>query len=626
MEETIVEIPGVGEVTFPSSMSKDEISRAAAKLYAEAQQKPSSKEESLVSKIPVEGSFTPSKPAPEPSIGERLVGTGETLLTLGTGATGGAIGTLLGTGRGIAESIAQGTFGTQQGRKLAEQRAIEAASGLTFQPRTAEGQRQAQAAGEFLQEIAPPFLPMIGSAGQVTGSTRAMIPTVSYTAKRVSNALEKTKPTTVGGRVSAGAAATEDALRRVAVAENLPVPFTGPSGLTTGQATRNFTQLQFEKEAAKLAEVGEPLRKRVENQTATFISNFDALIDREEPIRTEKRAIGKAVSSALESKAEAVRTRINKLYQEADKKGETGVPIDMSGVVPVFNELSRYEGVASNIPAIRREASRLGLIAVDEQGNITGNSVSLKNAEVLRQFINEVTDWQDPRQSLLARRIKGSIDAATEGKGGEAYKKARKLREDYANEFENVGLTSKLLATKRGTDERQIAFEDVFDKIILMSPIDETNKLRKTLLTSGADGKQAWSDLKAAGINYIKEASLSVSQKDARGNPLLSPDKLNKVIKQLDEEGKLESLYGKKQAQQLRDLAELSSVIYTAPPGAINTSNTASALQVALDGLVGFGISGLPVPAVTILREGSKYIKNRETKKRIQDSLKPIEK
>jgi hypothetical protein len=89
----------------------------------------------------------------------------------------------------------------------------------------------------------------------------------------------------------------------------------------------------------------------------------------------------------------------------------------------------------------------------------------------------------------------------------------------------------------------------------------------------------------------------------------------------MDEQGKLEALYGKKQAQQIRDLGELSTVIYTAPPGAINTSNTASALQVALDSAATFGMTGIPAPAVTVLKESAKYIKDRKVKARINESL-----
>jgi len=589
-------------------------------------QQPEQQPQSLVSQIPMEPGFVPQQQAARvPSMQERVVGAGETALTLATGATGGTVGTIGGTIEGIIQAISEGKIGTQEGVKMAEELAAKRASQLTYQPRTEQGRQQTQAVAGFLQEAVPPVLPIIAAPGQLATTTSAAlktsVPSVSASAKRLSQSLEQTR---VGGRVSAGAAATPDALRRATVAENLPVPLAGPSGLTAGQATRDFAQLQFEKEAAKLGDLGVDLRKRTENQAATFLMNFDALIDRAEPITTDKRAIGKAVAESLENKANAIKTRIQNLYTQAEKKGETLAPIDMSNLSNTFSGLSSYEGVSPNLAAIRREANRLGIISTSPEGGISGNVASLKDIETLRQFANSSTNWQDRREALLAKRVINAIDNTTEGKGGESYKKARKLREQYANEFENVGLTSKLLATKRGTDDRQVAFEDVFDKIIIASPIEETNKLRSSLLTAGDKGKQTWADLKAAGINYIKEASLSASQQDSAGNPILSPDKLNRVVKRLDTEGKLESLYGKKQAQQIRDLAELSTVLYTAPPGAINTSNTASALQVALDSVLGFGVSGIPAPYLTLLREGNKYVKNRETKNRIKAALKPV--
>jgi hypothetical protein len=115
-----------------------------------------------------------------------------------------------------------------------------------------------------------------------------------------------------------------------------------------------------------------------------------------------------------------------------------------------------------------------------------------------------------------------------------------------------------------------------------------------------------------------------VSQLDEAGQRLLSPDKLNRVIKTLDETGKLEALYGPKQAQQLRDLAELSSVIYTAPPGAINTSNTASAITMVLDTAATGFLTGIPAPAATAIRESMKYIKNHKVRARIDEALKGV--
>jgi hypothetical protein len=359
----------------------------------------------------------------------------------------------------------------------------------------------------------------------------------------------------------------------------------------------------------------------VENQTATMIRNFDALIDLPDPVAVEPRAIGQSVDRALVNRVEIKRRQVREAYQNAREEGAMQAPIEMSPLAPRMADLERFEGVASNIAPVRREALRLGALVQDADGNLIPGTVTLDNAELLRQFVNEATDWADQRQSLFARRINESIDSATENAGGASYRAARRLRAELANEFENVGITSQLLGSKRGTNARKIAFEDVFDKIIISSPVDEMNKLRSTLLKSGTEGKQAWADLKSAGIGFIKDSSLSPSQRDSAGNPLLSPDKLQRTIRSFDADGKLEALYGKKQAQILRDLADIATDIYTAPPGAINTSGTASALMIALDTIGTAAFTGMPAPAVTALRESAKYVRNKKTKARIQAAL-----
>lgn len=582
----------------------------------------------------------------EPTFAERAVGAGEAALTLGTGAVGGTLGMVGGTLKGLAEQILSGQFGTPQAANLVEQSAAKGAQALTYMPRTQAGREQVQAVGEALSFL-PPVVPVVGAPGAVVGGARMAAPAVSEAARKAAPTLqtaaqkvaapvkraataaaEIVRPTRpeetvrIGARESAGAAATPIELQRRTVAETMPVPFEKGAALTKGQASRDFAQLQFEKESAKLAEMGQPLRERIENQTAVFLQNFDAMIDRPGPINVDPRDIGKAVDRAVVNKAEVKRRQIRDAYEAARKSGELQEPVTLDALATAATDVKRFEGVANNVGPIRKEAVRLGILAEDADGNLIPLAKPIDDIELFRQFVNEATDWTDRRESLLARKINSAVDAGTEGKGGEAYKAARKLRQNFANEFENVGLTAKLLSTKGKTSERAIAFEDVFDKIVLVSPVEEMNKLRKTLITAGPNGKQAWSDIKAKGIDYIKDRAFSKSQRDAAGNPLLSPDKLNQVVKSLDREGKLESLYGKKQAQVLRDLAELSTVIYTAPPGAINTSNTASALQVALDSVATFGATGLPVPAMTAIREAARFTKNRKLKARINEALK----
>jgi hypothetical protein len=349
------------------------------------------------------------------------------------------------------------------------------------------------------------------------------------------------------------------------------------------------------------------------------------MIDNANPVLVDKADIGREVTQAIVNKAEVVRGRIRAAYAKARAAGEMQAPIEMTSLPATFDDLNRYRALATNIGAIHDEAIRLGAIRVDQSGNAMPGTISVDDAELLRQFANTATNWADSRESLFAKQIIRSIDEATEGFGGELYRAARKMRTNYADEFENTGLVAKLMGTKGRTNERAIAAEQVFDKVIRLSPVEEMQKVRRTLLNAGPEGKQAWIDLKAKGIEYIKENALSKSQMDEAGQPLLSPDKLNKIIKGMDETGKLEALYGPKQTQQLRDLAELSSVIYTAPPGAINTSNTASAITMVLDTAATGLLTGIPAPAATAIRESLKYVKNHKIRTRITESLKGVQ-
>jgi hypothetical protein len=623
-----------------------------------------------------------AQPAPAaPSIGQRIVGAGEAALSLATGATGGTVGYLAGTGAGLAREILSGRVSTPDTQRLVDEAAArgtsismaeraranqpaamesmrrvfqagqQGARALTYAPRTQAGQEMAQSVGQTLTEIVPPTLPVIGAPGAVLSGVRQAAPVArqaAIVAAPVAQAVVQApvRATQAVGRAvglvapepqvldaaSATAAAlnrrggvgaegvTPDIERRMR-AEGLPIPMEGPAALTAGQASRNFSQLQFEKESAKLP-VGAPLRERASNQTAVMIANFDALVDRMEPATVDPRDIGRAVNQALVNRVEVQRRQIRDAYDRARQEGEMQAPVTMAPLAQRMDELVSLEGLVPTIGAVKREAVRLGALSPDEGGQLVPQQISIDRAETLRQFVNQNTDWTDRREALVGRQINASIDAATESVGGDLYRSARKLRERFANEFENTGLTARLIGTKRGTNERQIAFEDVFDKVIISSPVDEVNKVRSTLLQAGPEGRQAWTDLKAAGIRYVRDrATTGTTGADEFGRPLLSPAALTKTIRSLDQEGKLQSLYGKRQAQTLRDLADLSVDIYTAPPGSVNFSNTASALQLALDGIATYGMTGVPAPAVTALREASKFVKNRKTRARIEAAL-----
>jgi hypothetical protein len=284
------------------------------------------------------------KPEPSPSLIDRIVGELEAAGALVSGAT---TGPLSAANVGVREFVRQllaGQLGTEAGNVAGEQALRQGMAAGTYVPRTELGREYAGQIGGALQQL-PPYVPVIapavapGAAAAQQVRARAAqpqavpMPRIEPTLEAAPARAPMAEPRVpelevtlagaepVGGAVrrgSAGAAGVPVEAERRAIAASMPVPFAGETGLTKGQATRDFAQLQFEKESAKLAELGEPLRERVQRQTANFIQNFDALIDLPQPISREKRGIGILVDKALVDKAEVKRTDIRKAYADAE--------------------------------------------------------------------------------------------------------------------------------------------------------------------------------------------------------------------------------------------------------------------------------------------------------------------
>jgi hypothetical protein len=133
-------------------------------------------------------------PAPqEPGIGQQLIGAGETALTIGTGATSGAFGTVVGALQGLGQQILSGQFGTPEAMREVEKAAAAGAQALTYQPRTQAGQEMTQAVGKALGDVLPPVLPMIAAPGAVMQATRQATPIVQACFPSLSGMVDKTR-------------------------------------------------------------------------------------------------------------------------------------------------------------------------------------------------------------------------------------------------------------------------------------------------------------------------------------------------------------------------------------------------------------------------------------------------
>ena len=586
-----------------------------------------------------------AQPPAQPSIGQQIVGAGETALTLGTGAVGGTLGTLAGTLQGLSQQILSGNFGTPEAMRAVEKAAAEGAQALTYQPRTQAGQEQVQAVGQVLANVLPPVLPAIAAPGAVMQAARTAVPTVgaagqiagaagrraatatgqaiakpvqaATTAVRETLGMEVTPaPAQAGARVSAGAAATPEALRRTTTAETLPVPVT----LTKGAATRDAQQLAFEKEQIK-SDLGGPLRQRAEENNLQALQNFDALVDMTDAQLMDLSSTGGAVVKSLTEGLTAAKNKTRAAYKAAEKAGELENNVTLNSVVDYINENIPEGDLAPILKAAQQKAIAIGAAVPDADGRLVAQPITLRQAESLRQTFQRA--GFEGADQFHGGSLKRAFDVETEGLGGDLYKKARQTRLEQARKFENRAIVARLIKNRKGMEDPQVAADQVFRKSILNSSPEEITFLKRVLLTSGNDGQQAFKELQGATVRHLRDEATKGMGMDSQDRPLISPAKLHQSVQALDANGRLDVILGKKNAQIVRDLDDVVRYVTTVPPGTlVNSSGTAGTLLAAMAEAGATGaLTGLPLPVASGIRQIIKMRQEGRTKAKINEAL-----
>jgi hypothetical protein len=526
-----------------------------------------------------------------------------------------AVAPFLGVGKGIIQNIRQGTNERVDRPELAQE--------FTYQPTSPVSQEIVENLGSALEASKlPAYMPMVGTTARgvrLAGQASPPVPTgnlpsfdrmaqgVKTAPARIAELLREREAPVLSG---VGAAEVPDFQRRIATAQSLRVPVP----LTKGQATRELGQQQFEAEIAKTypTDVGRPLIQSKLNQNERILQNFDAFVDAtgaEKAGEFNLREVGKVVDSALVNQANKAKKQIGDAYKLAREAGETSELVDVTGVK---NFLDGLEAESINAPIITSARMKLDKLAKD-------GKISLNDLEEVRKMVNALSG-DTPSNMAFGKQIKDQIDTATVGKGGDLYQKARKLRENYAREFENVGYIDKLLSKKSGTTDRAVALEDVFDHSIMKGSLDDVRAIGRTLKKAGPEGEQAWRELQGQTIEQMKAAVTKNIQRDEAGNPIVSPKQLDVFVKNLDADGKLDYIFGKKGAQEIRDLRDTAITVYS-PVAGINQSNTASALTQALDRIKGSALSKLPMGVGSLYEVGAEMATKKKLGKQVKESL-----
>jgi hypothetical protein len=514
---------------------------------------------------------------------DKALGVVEAPVTAITGALGGIVGAAAGLGKAAHNKITTG-----QGTSDADvNKTVEnVANSLTYQPRTQTGRKILETvapAAEALGALPTAEIANLGRAASSSGGAIRNLATANAAAQDVADAATVANGTP--GRLrdlvkapepamsGVGAAATPEVTQRVQRAASLPVPVK----LTKGQQTRDFSQVAFEKETAKQPE-GAPLRNREVEQNQQLLQNFDAFRDQTGAQAPTLRAAGQVVDAALVKKYQAAQAEVNAAYQAARDAGEMAQPVPYKTLSDYLDKHSA-EIDTNNVPMLA--AVRAKLAKLDPEGTGT---IPLNDMEELRKMAGRLTQPDTPNAAHIGD-VKNLIDTATENAGGDLYKEARRLNTLKARQFENVGVIDKMMRTKPGTNDRAVALEDVVDHAIFNGSLDDVRQVRRVLQAGGGEeGAQAWRELQGGAIDKLRETMFPAGgAANTAGDTTARYAQFARMVNSLDKDGKLDFVFGKQGAAQLRDFTQTAQDILTTPPGTVNTSNTASALLRAFD-------------------------------------------
>jgi hypothetical protein len=478
-----------------------------------------------------------------------------------------------------------------------------------FQPRSGASQDVLQSiGGAFESSKIPPVMPtgMLPSYARMMGATQPQIQTARQAVPQMADMLRREQPTMAG----VGAAATPEAVTRTQMANQLRVPVP----LSKGQAERNLGQQQFEIETPKISpELGKPLVEAQAKRNDAILQNFDAYVDATGKQTFGLRATGKVVTDVLNKEAQSAKTKFINAYTLAQEKGETEAPITYAPLRTFIEEQTptTRAKIAPVLDVVNEQLSKN-----DPKG--TGQ-ISINALEDIYTLINKMYEPNTPN-ATFGRDMRNIINTVTEGQGGKLYQEARRLRQDYSKRFENIGAIDRLISTKLNSDDRVVAFEDVFQKSIINGSLDDVKNLGFALKKSGPQGQQAFKELQGQTIEFLKDRVTQSIDTDMFGNPVVSPAKFKSAVRELDQDGKLDYLFGKKGAQEIRDLMETTILVNAPLKGAANYSNTASAVIRGLDMINRSPIGKIPVVG-SLTKYSFEKAQEKALKKKIQESI-----
>lgn len=544
-------------------------------------------------------------PQPEVSMRDRIMGVIETPAALVGGLAGGIAAPIAGI---YGQLTSPAPLGSPAAKAAGEEMAAKTRAQF-YQPRTETARDILGAVGKVAEGLPPVLGGSLGTslnalAGPAVRQTAAAVrPVVSQAVAPVQNVLANVMTRKQPDMVGMGAASTADDLMRQQRLEQFGIR------ATAGERERNLQKQQFESEIQRGAVTGisedaktqlsEQMRRFEAGKKQDIVRNFERMTAEtgaEVADPTQMRAVGKIVDKALNDEYSKKFDAYKALYAKADNAGETLQPVSYQGLLDYINTKTPTARGKLD-PILDSVAESLAMNDPNKTGTIT-----VRALEDIYQQIGKV------KGSPSAPEMKQIITQMGEGAGGELYQAARASRKQLAKEFEDVSRVDKLLGTKAGYADRRVALDDVFKHVVLDGSLEEMRTVTTLLKKAGPEGRKAYAELQGQTIQQMKEMLTKGDQ--------MSFKNLNTFINQLDNEGKLDYMFGKTGRNQITDLRDAIKDVVVKEPGAVNYPNTAG---VVLRGLEILQKSPIKIP---LTQTAAEFARTRQVKKQVEESLK----
>lgn len=542
------------------------------------------------------------------------LGYAETGLSMITGGLASAAGGYLGLAQG-AYNVGAEAMGGKPGMSAAD-RASEIQKNYTYQPRTQEGkltsaaisypfeqlEKGAQFAGQKVAEktkspaaaaateTAIQAIPIVLSEGikGVKGVRAARAGgTAETTAEASIDAQAKVKDYAQKHGIDLGnfsskvsealhdiaASGTDlsslppEAVARAARLEALGIP------ATRGQILRDLEQLTKEENVSK-STAGADIRKIKTDQDVRLGTLIDDLRRETGATAETREQVGKSVQGAARAKVRELKKDYQTARKAAEEAGALQAPVPTDAIEAWMAE----PGNLRQYPSLRTALDEY--LPKDKNGKpIRGSVIPINDMVKVLEEANANSRGQPSASTVKAGQAADVIKQVLEQNGPDVWKESRAKYARYKAEFDRQGAVRKLVTEKGLSSDRAVALESTVDHI-LKSPSEDIAKIKKALTEGGSDaanrrGAQAFADIRAGVIDKLREAA-NKSEITGEAGQLQINSGFNRLFKQLDKDGKIDQIFTKPQAAQLRRISQAIEDVRTTPSARIAGSPTAA--------------------------------------------------